>query len=64
MYFDKSLTEAEMRPNLFLAISILLLTFWIAGYVMFNVANVLVHLLLLLAILFLAGHLVAETTTT
>jgi hypothetical protein len=53
-----------MRPNLFLPISILLLTLWITGYVMFNVANVLVHLLLLLAILFLVGHLVADTTTT
>jgi hypothetical protein len=64
MYSIKSLTEAEMRPNLFLAISILLLTLWITGYVMFNVANVLFHLLLLLAILFLVGHLVADTTTT
>jgi hypothetical protein len=53
-----------MRPGLFLAISILLVMLWIASFIMFNIASVLVHLLLLLAVLFLAGHLVENTTTT
>jgi hypothetical protein len=53
-----------MRPGLFLAISILLVMLWIASFLMFNIASVLVHLLLLLAVLFLAGHLVENTTTT
>ena len=53
-----------MKLEPFLAISILLLTIWIANLVLFSIASVLVHLLLLLAVLFLAGHLVADTTTT
>jgi hypothetical protein len=53
-----------MKPNLFLAISLLLSLLWIIGYLMLNVASVLIHLLLLLAVLFLAGNLVSDTTTT
>lgn len=53
-----------MRPGTFLAISILLLVLWIAGVAMLHVASLMVHLLLLLAGLFLAGHLVEGTTTT
>jgi hypothetical protein len=52
-----------MRPGLFLAISLLLLILWIGGLLMFHIASVLVHLLLLLAVLFLAAHLVRDTST-
>jgi hypothetical protein len=53
-----------MKPGLFLAISVLLLAMWITGVAMLHVASLMVHLLLLLAVLFLAGHLVEGTTTT
>jgi hypothetical protein len=53
-----------MKPGLFLSIAIALLTIWIASLAMFHVASMMVHLLLLVAILFLAGHLVEDTTTT
>jgi hypothetical protein len=49
---------------LFLVISVLLIIFWCAGQFMLHETNVLVHLLLLLASLFLAGHLVRDTSTT
>jgi uncharacterized membrane protein len=53
-----------MKPGLFLAISILLLVLWVASIAMLHVASLMVHLLLLLAVLFLAGYLVEGTTTT
>lgn len=53
-----------MKPGWFLSIAILLLAFWVAGVAMLHVASLMVHLLLLLAVLFLAGHLVEGTTTT
>jgi hypothetical protein len=53
-----------MRSGLFLAISLLLLILWAGSFLMFHVASMLVHLLLLLAVLFLVGHLVGDATTT
>jgi uncharacterized membrane protein len=53
-----------MKPGLFLAISIVLLAVWIGSVAMLHVSSLMVHLLLLLAVLFLAGHLVEGTTTT
>lgn len=61
---DSSFTELLMKPSLFLSIAIGLLTVWVASLAMFHVASMMVHLLLLVAILFLAGHLVEDTTTT
>jgi type IV secretory pathway VirB3-like protein len=52
-----------MRPGLFLAISILLLALWIGSIVMLHVASLMVHLLLLLAVLFLVGHILEATAT-
>jgi hypothetical protein len=53
-----------MKPGLFLAISLVLVVLWVAGITMLHAPNVMVHLLLLVAVLFLAGHLVEDTTTT
>jgi hypothetical protein len=50
-----------MKPGPFLAISILLLTMWLGGVVMLHVASMMVHLLLLLAIFFMIGHLLEAT---
>jgi hypothetical protein len=39
-----------------------LLILWAGGFLMFHVASVLIHLLLLLAVLFLAAHMVRDTS--
>jgi hypothetical protein len=59
-----STEEEKMKCGSFLAISIVLLVAWIGSVAMLHVASLMVHLLLLLAVLFLAGHLVEGTTTT
>jgi hypothetical protein len=51
-----------MRFGEFLGISILLLVLWIGCVAMLHVASILVHLLLLLAVLFLVGHLAGEAS--
>jgi hypothetical protein len=56
--------EVKMKPGLFLAISIVLLAVWVGSIAMLHISSLMVHLLLLLAVLFLAGHLVEGTTTT
>ena len=48
----------------FLIISLLLLIVWAGGFLMFHVASGLIHLLLLMAVIFLAAHLVRDTSTT
>ena len=48
----------------FLIISLLLLIVWAGGFLMFHVASGLIHLLLLMAAIFLAAHLVRDTSTT
>ncbi len=53
-----------MRLGPFLVISMLLLIFWAESFFLLHVANVLVHLLLLVAVLFFVGYLVRDTTTT
>ena len=50
-----------LKPGVFLAISILLLTIWLGSVVMLHVASLMVHLLLMLAIFFLVGHLLEAT---
>jgi hypothetical protein len=51
-----------MKVGPLLVISMWLLVLWVGGFMMFHVASVLIHVLLLLAILFLAGHLVGDTS--
>jgi Family of unknown function (DUF5670) len=51
-----------MRLGPFLVISMWLLVLWAGSFLMFHVASGLIHLLLLLAILFLVGHLVRDTS--
>lgn len=53
-----------MKPGLFLVISVVLMAVWLGSIAMLHVSSLMVHLLLLLAVLFLAGHLVEGTTTT
>ena len=48
----------------FLIISLLLLIVWAGGFLMFNVASGLIHLLLLMAVIFLVAHMVRDTSTT
>jgi hypothetical protein len=52
-----------MKTGLFLSISMLLLMVWVGSFLMFHVASVLVHLLLVLAAIFLAAHLVRDAST-
>ena len=42
-------------------ISMWLLILWAGGFLMFHIAGTLIHLLLFLAVLFLAVHLVEDT---
>jgi hypothetical protein len=62
--FAGSTEEVKMKPGLFLAISVVLMAVWLGSIAMLHVSSLMVHLLLLLAVLFLAGHLVEGTTTT
>jgi type IV secretory pathway VirB3-like protein len=50
-----------LKPGVFLGISILLLTIWLGSVMMLHVASLMVHLLLMLAIFFLVGHLLEAT---
>ncbi len=51
-----------MRPGPFLVISMWLLILWVGSFLVFHIASALIHLLLLLAVLFLAAHLVGDTS--
>ncbi len=51
-----------MRLGPFLVISMWLLILWAGGILMFHVASMMIHLLLVLAALFLAAHLVRDTS--
>jgi hypothetical protein len=51
-----------MRAGPFLVIAMWLLILWAGSFLMFHIASVLIHLLLLLAALFLAAHLVQDTS--
>jgi Ca2+/Na+ antiporter len=51
-----------MRAGLFLVISLLLFVLWAGSFLMLHVASMMIHLLLLVSVLFLAGHLVRDTS--
>jgi hypothetical protein len=51
-----------MRLGLFFATSMLLVTLWAEAFLMFHIATMMIHLLLLVSVLFLAGHLVRDTS--
>jgi hypothetical protein len=43
---------------------LLLIVVWAGGYLLFHVASVMIHMLLVLAVIFYVGHLVRNTSTT
>jgi hypothetical protein len=51
-----------MRAGLFLVISLLLFALWAGSFLMLHVASMMIHLLLLVSVLFFAGHLVRNTS--
>ena len=51
-----------LRLGLFFATSMLLVTLWAEAFLMFHIATMMIHLLLLVSVLFLAGHLVRDTS--
>jgi hypothetical protein len=53
-----------MRLEPFLKISLLLLIVWAASFLVFHIASVMIHMLLVLAVLFYVGHLVRDASTT
>jgi len=53
-----------MTHEPFKAISLLLIILWAGSFLIFHVASVLIHMLLVLAVMFYVGHLVRDTTTT
>jgi hypothetical protein len=52
-----------MRFGPFLLIALLLMMFWVGGFVVFHVASGLIHLLLLFAVISFVVHLVTGTRT-
>jgi hypothetical protein len=53
-----------MKLAPFLKISLLLLVVWAGSFLMFHVASVMIHMLLVLAVMFFVGHLVRDASTT
>ncbi|HTC57418.1 MAG TPA: DUF5670 family protein [Candidatus Sulfotelmatobacter sp.] len=53
-----------MNLEPFLKISLLLVILWAGSFLVFHVASVLVHMLLVVAVLFYVGHLVKDAGTT
>jgi hypothetical protein len=53
-----------MKLEPFLKISLLFLIVWVCSFLVFHVASVLIHMLLVLAVMFYVGHLVRDTSTT
>ena len=53
-----------MKLEPFLRISLLLLSVWAGSFLVFHVASVLIHMLLVLAVMFFVGHLVKDASTT
>jgi len=53
-----------MKLEPFLKISLLLGVLWAGSFLLFHVASVLIHMLLVVAVLFYVGHLVREGSTT
>jgi hypothetical protein len=58
------LGRQKMKRGNFFTISMLLGILWVAGFLVFHVASVLIHMLLVLAVLFYVGHLVSDASTT
>lgn len=52
-----------MRFGPFLAVALLLFLLWIGGFVVFHVAGSLIHLLLLIAIIFMVIHFFTGSRT-
>jgi uncharacterized protein DUF5670 len=57
-------TEAEMNLDPFRKISLALVILWACCFLMFHVASVLIHMLLVVAVLFYVGYLVRDASTT
>jgi hypothetical protein len=53
-----------MKLEPFLKISLLLIVVWAGGFLVFHVASVMIHMLLVLAVIFYVGHLIRNTSTT
>jgi hypothetical protein len=53
-----------MKLEPFLKISLLLGSIWAGSFLVFHVASVMIHMLLVLAVLFYVGHLVRDASTT
>jgi hypothetical protein len=53
-----------MKLEPFLKIALLLMVLWAGSFLVFHVASVLIHMLLVLAVMFYVGHLVRDTSTT
>ncbi len=53
-----------MKLEPFLKISLLLLIVWAGSFLVFHVASVMIHMLLVLAVMFFVGHLVRDASTT
>jgi len=53
-----------MKLEPFLTISLLLVIFWAGSFLVFDVASVMIHVLLVLAVMFFVGHLVRNASTT
>jgi hypothetical protein len=54
----------RMKLEPFLKISLLLLIAWAGSFLVFHVASVMIHMLLVLAVMFFVGHLVRDANTT
>jgi uncharacterized protein DUF5670 len=52
---------SEMKFGPYLVMALWLLVLWAGGFLMYHMASASIHLLLLLAVLFLAAHLVQDT---
>jgi len=53
-----------MKLEPFLKISLLLLIVWAGSFLVFHVASVMIHMLLVLAVMFFVVHLVRDASTT
>jgi hypothetical protein len=53
-----------MKLEPFLTISLLLIVLWVGSFLVFHVASVMIHMLLVLAVMFFVGHLVRNASTT
>ncbi|MGA2375961.1 MAG: DUF5670 family protein [Candidatus Sulfotelmatobacter sp.] len=53
-----------MNLDLFRKISLALVLLWVCSFLLFHVASVLIHMLLVVAVLFYVGYLVRDANTT